>query len=182
MKKQFILIYILFLLSLSGCNSCKDNSPQNNTNLKFKSWLLDTVPILKSHLVRKHKMIVGTDSLSLELKKYYNFNSSRLDSIKTDNEVQKVLHLLEEYDEFPSDKFEISFNTMDYFYPSQVVRLRFEEVFEIQNLRVISTQDTSIYQYIRGSLSGKKVKGKNGRNAEYNFIWDNNELKKALLK
>jgi hypothetical protein len=130
----------------------------------------------------QHEIFIGTDSLSLELKKYYNFNWSMPDSIKTENEVQKVLYLLKEYDEYPTDKFEISFNTMDYFYPSQVDQLRFEEVFEIQNLRVISTKDTSTYQYIRGRLSGKKVTSKDCENVELDFIWDNNELKKIRLK
>lgn len=182
MKRQITFVYIFFLLTLTACNSNKNNISKNYKTLEFKSWITDTVPILKSHLSMEHEIIIGTDSLSLELKKCYNFNWSMPDSIKKDNEVQKVLYLLKKYDEYPTDKFEISFNTMDYFYPSQVDQLRFEEVFEIQNLRVISTKDTSTYQYIRGRLSGKKVIAKDCENVEFNFIWDNNELKKIRLK
>jgi hypothetical protein len=182
MNRQLTFVYIFFLLTLTACNSNKNKISKNNKNIEFKSWITDTVPILNSHLFMEHEIIFGTDSLSLRLKKYYSFNWSRQDSIKTDNEVQKVLYLLKKYDELPPNKFEISFNTMDYFYPSRVDQLRFEEVFEIQDLRVISTKDTSTYGYIRGRLSGKKVTVKDGKSKKYDFIWDNNELKKILLK
>ena len=165
----------MFLLTF-----CTPNKPKSTNIRQFRSWLADTIPSLKKTDV-DYELIVGSDSLSLDF--IINYTASiEGKSLDNDNiDIRNLLNLLDEYDELPNENFKLSFKKSVYFVPSNLENKICEQITEIRDLTTETCKEISQYIYIRGRLSGKKVKVKNGQESVFEFNWDNNKLHKVQI-
>jgi hypothetical protein len=87
---------------------------------------------------------------------------------------------LSEYDEIPDD-FQLNFSSYYFYYPSTNY-LKYNYVFELKDIEILTDKNKTKYDYIRGNLSRKEVTNLNNNNVEsYNFIWNNDSLVKVKL-
>ena len=89
---------------------------------------------------------------------------------------------MDEYNELPTKNFRLIFTTSYYFYPTSIDRLNYEFLFKIKEIKLITNNAISMYYYIRGRLSDKKVKTNSSEAIMYEFVWVDNKLKKNIVK
>jgi hypothetical protein len=209
-ERFFVPLLIASLWCIIGCNarekvnndtgSIKGNLLIDTSILKkqdiFKLWLIDTLARLDTSILTQRKLegiiandiAVMPDSLGLSMNLYYDLIIGSNKNIKEESYPDKLLSLLNEYNEYPKQDSKLKF-TVNYFYsPSPVPGLARDLLVELNNIEVVELNDkvVSKYTFIRGRLSDKTVTrvDKNGIPIkEYiNFIWEGNKLVKRKLQ
>lgn len=143
-------------------------------NKSFKAWINDT---LNELYVKKHikliygdtsrlltnngiiKFFVYKDSTALSIKHFYNvaFTKENFKNYHNNSEYNKVISLLRSYKELPKVPFNLSFNTDDFFWKSDVGQLKYSFTKELDNIQLKSLDGSYVvkYSYNRGSLGAK---------------------------
>jgi hypothetical protein len=174
----FIFLFVLLSLFFS-CNArLKTSSNIEKPNERFKYWLKDTL-----NSIKKNKQLVdyfiAPDSLSFTIKKV--FKITHADKINNDSVVSVMLELLKEYDEIPNEDYNISFEYEEFYYPSEISKLKYEMIYEIKNFVVFENNCTHEYTYNRGSLIGKiKQCGKYSKE-RFEFRYTDDKLTKIKI-
>ena len=172
------------MCSCSNDKKAEDNPAtqiKNSNEIIFKSWLQDTLNILKRDSSFNKIIEIAEDTLSLKIinKNEVLFTKSSINS--QDKEVKNVYELLREYDEIPKNDFQLNFSSYYFYYPS-TNHLKYDYTFELKDIEILTNKNKTKYDYIRGNLSRKEVTNLSNKNVEsYNFIWNNDSLVKVKL-
>lgn len=159
--KQLFIFSTVFLFLLS----CKPNEEkinikkQDKSSIVFKSWLKDTLTVLKNEKVTDYKreIKVSDDSLSMDIIKHYNTNISpnKKNEIKS-KELLYALDLLIRNKELPKEKFKIQFIIGLYYSVSMVEQLKYEFDSEVKEFIVIDKKQSIKYKFSKGNLIEKR--------------------------
>jgi hypothetical protein len=174
-------------------NYAQNRFQVNKNNLDeekiFKRWVSDTLIKIKkdkffliSQLPKNH-INLSKDSLGLELKHDYRV---QIDLKKSKFKyVNSVIDLLKDYNEAPPKGSTLKFVVSTYYYPSTIGK-KYDFVFELKNLVLITPHSDITYNYIRGQLSGsseKITRGiEKGKEFKYEFNGYHRHFKKILVE
>lgn len=162
----------------------------------FKLWLIDTLAKLDTSVLTQRKLegIVANDiammpdSLGLSINLYYDLIVGSNKNTKEESYPEKLLSLLNEYNEYPKPDSKLKFTVNLFYTPSPVIGLARDLLVELNNIEVVDLNDkvVSKYTFIRGRLSDKTVTtvDKKGITMKdyINFIWEGNKLVKRKLQ
>lgn len=157
--------------------------------LIFKNWLVDTLKVLDTSVGSSHtetirvkkEINIASDSLNLTILTHYDLQIDSGIGAKPED-VNKLLALLQEYNESPKSRFRLKFKTEYYFTPSPVPNFAHDLTFENKDIEIIEGggKVVSKYSYIRGRLAYKNVtslaKDGSETNEYIDFVWQDNKL------
>lgn len=157
--------------------------------LVFKNWLIDTLKILDTSVASfnknakfvKKEVVLNSDSLGLSVNSLFNVSLYEEANIGT-GDVQKLLSLLREFNEYPQGQFALKFKADYFFAPSPVPELPYDMTFDIEDVQVIEREGKKISRYdiVRGRIGAKHVTTllADGRKTEenINFLWKGGKL------
>jgi hypothetical protein len=208
--KWIIILQLLSLVACNNSGNTKfhfdkdlDSNKQLNLNkvtktkvvdtsferkeLIFMKWLVDTLNVLNPSVKNfnlktsgiKKEVIVNPDSLVLSINYIYDFP---LNFKVSTPDVQSLLKLLKEYDEYPKGQFALKFKTEYIYNPSPVPELLYDMYDDIADVQIIEENGKKIsnYDIIRGRINYKRVTTllTNGDKKEekIDFFWEGKKL------
>jgi hypothetical protein len=183
---KHILSFIVIAHLLYSCtNEVEDNysTPIEtvSNDLIFKKWTQDTLSILKNDSSLNKIIDVSEDTLSLKIITHYKAWITKSNTNSLSEKIKNIYAFLSEYDEIPDKDFQLNFSSYYFYYPS-TNHLKYDYVFELKNIEILTDKNKTKYDYIRGNLSRKEVINLDNNNVEsYNFIWNNDSLVKVKL-
>lgn len=180
MKNILVKCCFLLIIAVTGCRSNNTNVSQEKEQKLFKSWIQDTVSVLK-RAENNIEIKVGEDSLSLEIIEHYDAKIIISNSTDNNQKIKSIIRLLSEYGELPKTDFYLSFKVSTFYFPHWIKR-DWDYVYEIKDLETETNYEKAFYTYIRGRLGGKKIQTKDGNEITYDFIWKDNNLQKVQIK
>jgi hypothetical protein len=181
-----MLIFIVIVHLLYSCtNEIKENHSAStetiSNDLIFKKWIQDTLNILKNDSSSNKIIEIANDTLSLKIITHYEARIIKSNTDSLSEEIKNIFTFLSEYDEIPENNFQLNFSSYYFYYPS-TNHLKYDYVFELKDIEILTDKNKTKYDYIRGNLSRKEVTNLNNNNVEsYNFIWNNDSLAKVKL-
>jgi hypothetical protein len=175
--------------SLKSVNNANMDTIFERKQLVFKKWLFDTLKIMKLSIVNfnnkakfvKKEVSLTSDSLALSVNLFYNVSSYASTNPRIDD-VQKLLSLLKEYDEYPKGQFALKFKTSYFFTPSPVPEMPYDMTFDLDYAEVIEKygKEVSRYEVVRGRIGSKHITNLLGygkiKQVYVNFLWKDGEL------
>jgi hypothetical protein len=160
-----ILTLGVFLFSIISCKSRQSSAKLSeaellNLQLRFKSWVKDTIPkISTTGEFKQREMVLFDDSLFLQIIDNYdlridsNFNSK-------DKSIIYALDLLDRNSLRPKDTFHLSFVIKNYYETPMVPQLVYGYGSEIDKY-VVSVKDSVVnYTFIKGNLTDRVANAK----------------------
>lgn len=138
----------------------KNITQQNKNEIVFKSWLRDTLNVLKNQqkLDYKRDVLVTSDSLSLDIVKTFDkkINPKNIGKIKS-KELIYAFDLLDRSHNMPEEEFKLNLVISSYYSVSMVEQLKYEYDSEIKLFDIIKKNKIEKYRFVKGNLIEKKI-------------------------
>ncbi len=129
-------------------------------------------------VVKFEKIPIEEIKKAREKSKFYSIEIEP-NKVYEDTILNCLLELLSEYDELPNNKFNLSFTSSFYYYPSTKKEMTYNYVYEIKDIVVNDSNNIYEYDYIRGRLGSKFIAKEN---IQIDFIWEGDSLIKSTSK
>lgn len=204
---QFALtINVIAFTVLIGCNTKPNGKTSTNSvdsmnhqfdttlsDVRFKQWLNDTMPVLtmasaetspKNPGFLKRAIAISPDSLTISVTDAYQFNVSEKKPTDTTSRGAILLNMLGVVEESPKKESTIQFEHYMFYSPSPLQRFAYEAVEEYKNIKVFvaGSSDTTAYKCLRGLIVSKvyirKEKDGKFKKTDYDISWDGKTVKK----
>lgn len=191
-----LYIYRIFLVVSVAILSCtvknqkelvkESQNEYQQGDVFFKDWLKDTLKVIEGfkggYTDKAMKYEVAEDSLQIDILEGYQFVFNKACK-STDKDIKYIRDLLKEYSELPEFHSIIRFTVHHIYYPPVTEGLKSEFVEELEDISVKSKDTLIEYGYFRGRLSDKyvTVKGSGKSKLHYEFVWENNKLRKEAV-
>lgn len=157
-----IVIGGVCLLTFINCKykEEKNITQQNKNEIVFKSWLRDTLNVLKNQqkLDYKREILVGSDSLSLDIVKTFDkkINPTSIEKIKS-KELIYAFDLLDRSHNMSEEEFKLKLVISSYYSVSMVEQLKYEYDSEVKLFDVIKKNKIEKYRFVKGNFIQKKI-------------------------
>ncbi|WP_264550630.1 hypothetical protein [Flavobacterium sp. N2038] len=138
----------------------KNTTQQNKSEIVFKSWLRDTLNMLKNQQKFDYKrdILLSSDSLSLDIVKTFDkkINPKNIEKIKS-KELIYAFDLLDRSHNRPQEEFKLKLVISSYYSVSMVEQLKYEYDSEIKLFDVIKKTKIEKYRFVKGNFIEKRI-------------------------
>lgn len=157
MKLNIILLFLYVNIFIISCKSDHSLKPveKNISEKRYKSWLKDTLAVLKSQNNNSHIYSINKDSSSLMIKtKVDTIIQSQKSLVAGSKELKYALSLLQVNKIMPSEKFRL-IQVTQYYYdlPFKDVGLLYDFQMDIVNFYIITDGYKKEYKFMKGNLT-----------------------------
>lgn len=132
--------------------------------LKFKKWVKDTIPFIKTvGQFKERRIILREDSLLIQIMDKYELKVDGQFKSKV-NDINAALDLLNIYNEKPRGDFHLEYWINNYYLPSMPPEFIREHDYDIEKF-VVFTKDSLIdYTFIKGNMTNREAVARKAEN------------------